>query len=206
MLADRFVSMESATKVFDDWTPLSMTSVWRRGCFAGPSIAWCSMAALPPRWASSPIRWRSRQEHQPGTRPSAQVGAWVPNPSLGQGYVGFLSSMITRSASHPQLECLGPRPFDPRSAASVSIIAHYYRLSLGGVTLFFSEAGVQDGGLGYSGTGRPPEQPPWLMFNGGGRLNTTASVNHPLTKAVGSVNVLTEVVNVAQPPRLIGIN
>jgi hypothetical protein len=113
---------------------------------------------------------------------------------------------ITCSASHPQLECLGPRPFDPRSGGSVSIIAHYYRLCLGGITLFFTETGVQDDRLGYSGTGRPPERPPWLMFNGGSRHNMTALVNHPLTEAVGSINVLTEVVNVTQPPRLIGIN
>ena len=58
-------------------------------------------------------------------------------------------------------------------------------LFLSGGTLFGLEAGTTFDRLRYDQPGKAPERLPRLKFNGGGRLNVTASVNHPLTEAVG---------------------
>jgi hypothetical protein len=68
----------------------------------------------------------------------------------------------------------------------LSVIWSYYnRIDFGWRHPSFTEVGVQVGHLGYSLAGRSAERPPRLMLNGGGHLNMTTSVNHPLTKAFG---------------------
>ena len=62
---------------------------------------------------------------------------------------------------------------DTRMLMSYAHSSTTTRFLLRGGALFLLEAGSNFARLGYPSPGQPPERPPWLRFNGGGRLKAS---------------------------------